>query len=52
MKSVYFFLLKGWVETATPMNINPNPPATQENIDALPMTIFGQEPDAFNQTDW
>ncbi|CAF0735654.1 unnamed protein product [Rotaria sp. Silwood1] len=43
-------LLQGW-RTAAPMTINPNPPATQENIDAVPVVAFGQEPDQFNQTD-
>ena len=37
---------------ATPVALNPNPPATQENINALPMISFGQEPDSFNQTEW
>jgi hypothetical protein len=37
---------------ASPMAINANPPATQENIDALPMVLFGQEHDQFNQTEW
>ncbi len=46
-----FILLKGWT-TASPVGINPNPPATQENIDDLPMVSFGKEPDQFNQTDW
>ena len=38
--------------SAAPMTINPNPPATQDNIDALPVILFGQELDPFNQTDW
>jgi hypothetical protein len=46
-----WILLKGWV-SAVPVTINPNPPATQENIDALPAVLFGQEPDQFNQTEW
>jgi hypothetical protein len=37
---------------AAPVQINQNPPATQENIDSLPVVLFGQEPDQFNQTDW
>jgi hypothetical protein len=32
--------------------INPNPPATQDKIDALPVVSFGQEADQFNQTEW
>ncbi|CAF3954190.1 unnamed protein product [Rotaria sordida] len=43
-------LLQGW-RTAGPMTINPNPPATQENIDAVPVISFAQEPDQFNQTE-
>ncbi|UJR33729.1 hypothetical protein I4U23_021156 [Adineta vaga] len=42
--------LRGWI-SAAPMAINPNPPATQENIDAIPVILFGQESDQFNQTD-
>jgi hypothetical protein len=38
--------------SAVPMNMNSNPPATQENIEALPVILFGQESDQFNQTDW
>jgi hypothetical protein len=34
------------------VQINRNPPATQESIDAIPVVLFGQEPDQFNQTDW
>ncbi|CAF4171757.1 unnamed protein product [Rotaria sp. Silwood2] len=43
-------LIRGWV-AASPVPINQNPPATQENIDALPVILFGQEPDQFNQTE-
>ncbi|CAF3642368.1 unnamed protein product [Rotaria sp. Silwood1] len=43
-------LLRSWL-AASPVPINPNPPATQENIDALPVILFGQEPDQFNQTE-
>ncbi|CAF0882264.1 unnamed protein product [Rotaria sordida] len=43
-------LLRGWL-AASPVPINPNPPATQENIDALPVVLFGQQPDQFNQTE-
>jgi hypothetical protein len=54
-ESVYdvniLILLKGWM-AASPVGIHPNPPATQENIDALPVVLFGQEADQFNQTDW
>lgn len=32
--------------------MNPNPPATQENIDSVPVILFGQEPDQYNQTEW
>ncbi|CAF0748206.1 unnamed protein product [Adineta ricciae] len=42
--------LRGWL-SAAPMTINTNPPASQENIDALPTISFGQESDQFNQTD-
>ncbi|CAF4775603.1 unnamed protein product, partial [Rotaria sp. Silwood2] len=43
-------LLQGW-RAAAPMTLNPNPPATQENIDAVPVISFGKEPDQFNQTE-
>jgi hypothetical protein len=43
--------LKGWV-SAAPLTLHPNPPATQEHIDALSVVSFGQEPDQFNQTEW
>lgn len=46
-----FILLKTWIG-GTPVGMNPNPPATQENIDAIPVVAFGKEPDPFNQTDW
>jgi hypothetical protein len=42
--------LRGYM-VAAPVSINPNPPATQDNIDSLPVVYFGQEPDQFNQTD-
>jgi hypothetical protein len=41
-------LLQGWL-SASPVQINPNPPATLERISALPVVLFGQEPDPFNQ---
>jgi hypothetical protein len=31
---------------------NPNPPASPGTIDALPMVVFGQVTDAFDQTEW
>jgi hypothetical protein len=43
--------IQGWL-SASPVQINPNPPATQDTIDALPVVLFGQEPDQFNQTEW
>ncbi|CAF4090409.1 unnamed protein product [Adineta steineri] len=43
-------LFQGWV-SAGPMTINPNPPASQEHIDTLPVISFGQDSDQFNQTD-
>jgi hypothetical protein len=43
-------VIRGWT-TASPVGLNPNPPATQENIDALPTVSFGKEPDQLNQTD-
>jgi len=44
-------LFRGWL-SASPVQINPNPPSTQEKIDALPVVQFGQEEDQFNQTEW
>ncbi|CAF4005940.1 unnamed protein product, partial [Rotaria sp. Silwood1] len=35
----------------TPGAINPNPPASPDTIDALPMVVFGQVADEFNQTE-
>jgi hypothetical protein len=49
--NIVFLLLKGWIP-AVPVAINPNPPATQDLIDALPVVSFGQEPDQFSQTEW
>ena len=46
-----FVSFKTWLG-ATPVGVHPNPPATQENIDAIPVVLFGKEPDLFNQTDW
>lgn len=42
--------IRGWID-ASPMSIHPNPPATRENINAIPTVLFGKEPDPFNQTD-
>ncbi len=36
----------------TDSNPNPNPPASPDTIDALPMIVFGQVSDEFNQTEW
>jgi hypothetical protein len=33
-------------------NPNPNPPASPGTIDALPIVVFGQVSDEFNQTEW
>jgi hypothetical protein len=33
-------------------NPNPNPPASPGTIEALPMVVFGQVSDEFNQTEW
>ncbi|CAF3425148.1 unnamed protein product [Rotaria socialis] len=43
-------LLQEW-RSAAPMAMNPNPPATQENIDSVPIVLFSQESNQFNQTD-
>ncbi len=43
--------VQGWL-SASPVQINQNPPATQERIDTLPVVLFGQESDQFNQTEW
>ena len=36
----------------TTNNANPNPPASPDTIDAIPMVAFGQGADEFNQTEW
>ena len=46
-----FLFSKGWMPNGS-MAMNPNPPASQENIDAVPVVLFGQESDQFNQTEW
>ena len=50
-RKMIFVSFKTWLG-ATPVGVHPNPPATQENIDAIPVVLFGKEPDLFNQTDW
>ncbi|CAF4952129.1 unnamed protein product, partial [Rotaria magnacalcarata] len=38
--------------SASPVQIYSNPPASKDNINALPVVLFGQEPDRFNQAEW
>ncbi|UJR13547.1 hypothetical protein I4U23_000561 [Adineta vaga] len=43
-------VLRNWVSSA-PVHIPRDPPATQSGIDAIPMVLFGKEPDQYNQTE-
>ncbi|CAF3395026.1 unnamed protein product [Rotaria socialis] len=40
-------LIRGWL-SVSPVQIYSNPPASQDNINVLPVVLFGQEPDRFN----
>ncbi|CAF3900723.1 unnamed protein product [Rotaria sp. Silwood2] len=42
-------LLRDCLATSS-VSKNPNLPATQENIDTLPVVLYSQEPDQLNQT--
>lgn len=43
-------LLRGWL-SGSPVQLNPNPPAAKEMIDAIPVILYGSEPDKFSQTE-
>ncbi|CAM4760588.1 unnamed protein product [Rotaria magnacalcarata] len=43
-------LIRSWL-SASPVQIYSNPPASKDNINALSVVLFGQEPDRFNQAE-